>query len=57
MKTNNYKTTIRKGVVKYWSCYDQQWRTVVASNISDRDLATLTSSERSRIARAARNNY
>ena len=53
----NYKTTIRKGYVRYWSCYDQQWRTVAASNISDRDLATLTSSERSRIARAARHNY
>ena len=57
MKANNYKTTIRKGIVKYWSCYAQQWRTVAASNISDRDLATLTPQERSRIAKASRNNY
>ena len=56
MKMEKYKTTIRKGIVRYWSCYEQQWLTFPAGNISDRDLSTLTQGERNRIAKAARND-
>lgn len=51
----NLTTKISKdGKVTFWSVYEQQWKTVYASLIMDRDLATLTESERNRIAKAAK---
>lgn len=44
----------KDGNVTFWSVYEQQWKTVYASLIMDRDLATLTQRERDRIAKAAK---
>ena len=43
----------RDGTVTYWSVYEQQWRRAEASVISAETLATMTASERDRIARHA----
>ena len=49
------KTKIsRDGKVTFWSVYEQAWKCVYASLISDRDLTTLTQRERNRIADAAK---
>ena len=53
MNVNKIKIA-KDGKVTFWSVYEQVWKTVYASLIMDRDLATLNQSERNRIAKAAK---
>ena len=46
-------TCHRDGTVSYWHVWDQQWVREPASQVSDRVLATLCDSERTRILRHA----
>ena len=56
-KMGSYKTTIRRGVVRCWNVYTQQWVTMpaqtLASSEGNRYMATLSERERSRIRKAA----
>jgi hypothetical protein len=55
MTKQNYKTKISKdGNVTFWSVYEQSWKCVHATLISDRDSATMTERDRNRIAAVAK---
>jgi hypothetical protein len=44
----------RDGIVTFWSVHEQVWKCVYASLILNRDLATMLTYQRLRIAKAAK---
>jgi len=54
MNTNYYKTTYhRNGTVTVWNIFKQGWERLAARDVCPEILATLTQSERDRIAKMA----
>jgi hypothetical protein len=50
---NKYPMKIsRDGIVTFWSVYEQRWLNYYASLVLDRDLASMNTRERKRIAAA-----
>ncbi len=51
---SNYMTTFhRDGSVSYWNVYQQQWVREQASEVSDQDLASMSSGDRERVVKMA----
>ena len=53
IKADNANTYHRDGTVSYWDVYRQTWDRWPAAAIDDDVLATMTDTERKRIARMA----
>lgn len=53
IKHDRSNTYHRDGTVSHWDVYDQQWRRAEAQFIGDQVLATMTQTERTRIANHA----
>ena len=51
---STYKTTFhRDNTVTFWNVYEQAWNRTEASQISDRDLASMSESDRKRVIKMA----
>lgn len=48
------KMKIRGEKVRYWSVYDQSWRTSHVCGVPDRELAAMSPRERGRVLRQAK---